>query len=101
MEVARILGTSLRGSFVGLGTRAARSWMWGQESCRCSVQSFLSALTSQAFLDNVHSPCRVEVPVTRHLPHRSHRAAFPQWALVESQTRPWVWTPRSAGAPLL
>ena len=56
MEVARILGTSLRGSFVGLGTRAARSWMWGQESCRCSVQSFLSALTSQAFLDNVHSP---------------------------------------------
>ena len=56
MEVARILGTSLRGSFVGLGTRAARSRMWGQESCRCSVQSFLSALTSQAFLDNVHSP---------------------------------------------
>ena len=31
--------------------------------------------------------CRVEVPVTRHLPHRSHRAAFPQWALVEGQTR--------------
>ena len=56
MEVARILGTSLRGSFVGLGTQAARSRMWGQESCRCSVQSFLSALTSQAFLDNVHSP---------------------------------------------
>src|SRR5580693_4270589 len=36
---------------------------------------------------------RVEVPVTRHLPHRSHRAAFPQWALVEGQTRSWVWTP--------
>ena len=31
--------------------------------------------------------CRVEVPVTQHLPHRSHRAAFPQWALVEGQTR--------------
>ena len=31
--------------------------------------------------------CRVEVLVTQHLPHRSHRAAFPQWALVEGQTR--------------
>src|SRR5499425_710020 len=31
--------------------------------------------------------CRVEAPVTQHLPHRSHRAAFPQWALVEGQTR--------------
>src|SRR6266446_6056445 len=39
--------------------------------------------------------CRVEVPVTRHLPHRSHRAAFPQWALVEGQTRSRVgaWQP--------
>jgi phage terminase large subunit-like protein len=27
--------------------------------------------------------------------------AFPQWALVEGQTRSWVWTPRSAGALLL
>jgi hypothetical protein len=38
---------------------------------------------------------RVEVPVTRHLAHRSHRAAFPQWALVEGQTRlggmVWTW----------
>src|SRR5580704_8414839 len=41
--------------------------------------------------------CRVEVPVTRHLPHRSHRAAFPQWALVEGQTRSRV---RSLAADL-
>ena len=31
--------------------------------------------------------CRVEVPVTRHLPHRSRRAACPHRALVEGQTR--------------
>jgi transposase len=37
--------------------------------------------------------CRVEVSVTRHLPHRSRRAAFPHRALVEGQTRSWVWTP--------
>jgi hypothetical protein len=37
--------------------------------------------------------CRVEVPVTRHLPHRSRRAAFPHRALVEGLTRSWVWTP--------
>ena len=37
--------------------------------------------------------CRVEVPVTRHLLHRSRRAAFPHRALVEGQTRSWVWTP--------
>ena len=40
--------------------------------------------------------CRVEVLVTQHLPHRSHRAAFPQWALVEGQTRSRV---RSLAAP--
>src|SRR6516165_1039076 len=30
--------------------------------------------------------CRVEVPVARHLPHRSRRAAFLHRALVEGQT---------------
>ncbi len=49
--------------------------------------------------------CRVEVPVTRHLPQRSHRAAFPQWALVEGQTRSRVgaWQPmylQPVGSPL-
>src|SRR5689334_25246737 len=27
---------------------------------------------------------------TRHLPHSFHRAALPNWALVEAQTRSWV-----------
>jgi predicted transposase YbfD/YdcC len=31
---------------------------------------------------------RVEVPVTRHLPHRSRRAAFPHRAPVAGRTRP-------------
>src|ERR1019366_10633771 len=35
----------------------------------------------------VKKACRVEVSVTRHLAHRSRRAAFPHWALVEGQTR--------------
>ena len=35
---------------------------------------------------------RVEVPVTRHLPHRSRRAAFPHRALVAGQTRPGFGT---------
>ena len=38
--------------------------------------------------------CRVEVPITRHLPHRSRRATFLHRALVEGQTRSWVWTPQ-------
>src|SRR5271166_6818767 len=32
--------------------------------------------------------CRVEVPVARHLPHRSRRAAFPHRAPAEGRTRP-------------
>ena len=35
---------------------------------------------------------RVEVPVTRHLPHRSRRAAFPHRALVAGQTQPGFGT---------
>jgi hypothetical protein len=46
----------------------------------------------------------VGAPVTQHLPHRSHRAAFRQWALVEGQTQSKVrsWQPtylQSVGSP--
>ena len=55
MEFARILGTSLRASLVGLRIRAIGGRMWGQESCRCSGHSFL-ALTGRAFLGDGRSP---------------------------------------------
>jgi len=48
---------------------------------------FADVLADALRTDRGATGCRVEVPVTRHLPHRSHRAAFPQWALVEGQTR--------------
>ena len=55
MEFARILGTSLRASLVGLRIRAIGGRMWGQESCRCSGHSFL-AVTGRAFLGDGRSP---------------------------------------------
>src|SRR5271166_1832790 len=49
--------------------------------------------------------CRVEVPVARHLPLRSRRAAFPHRALVEGRTCPFPWALRPiraghVGSPL-
>ena len=44
--------------------------------------------------------CRVEVPVTRHLPHRSRRAACPHRALVEGQTRSKVRSLASHKPPI-
>src|SRR5258707_15134386 len=70
-----------------------------------AITAAISLTTAAMLWPLVPRLCRVEVPVTRHLPHRSHRAAFPQWALVEGQTRSRLgaWQPMSlqpVGSPL-
>jgi len=77
----------------GVGLVAATAALWVQ-GWRRADHRFFAGLISIAVTLSLFSVIawaataigRVEVPVTRHLPHRSHRAAFPQWALIEGQT---------------
>src|SRR3954465_4368741 len=74
----------LRGEAAELLSRELAVPIYKLEQWRAKAEAALDG----ALKEREGEPGRVEVPVTRHLPHRSRRAAFPHRALVAGQTRP-------------
>src|SRR4051812_41341544 len=88
------------------GTRVRRSW----RKLHIAVDADTGRIVASELTTNdVDDGCRVEVPGTRHLPfrsrraalsgssaiadfcpHRSHRAALPQWALQDGPEADWT-----------
>jgi hypothetical protein len=71
------------------GTKRRRAWRVLHLATDADTGRIVASVLTDKDADD---GCRVEVPVTRHLPHRSRRAAFPHRALVAGQTRPGFGT---------
>ena len=65
------------------GTKRRRAWRVLHLATDADTGRIVASVLTDKDADD---GCRVEVPVTRHLPHRSRRAAFPHRALVGGRT---------------
>ena len=65
------------------GTKRRRAWRVLHLATDADTGRIVASVLTDKEADD---GCRVEVPVARHLPLRSRRAAFPHRALVEGRT---------------